>query len=62
MQYMRAYFPVHCKLSWLILAALSIHHCRRGSNVVASQREVHTLKMKLQEIMKGNDDVSSYCE
>lgn len=33
--------------------ALSIHHVRKGSTVVACQREVHTLKMKLQEIMKG---------
>lgn len=36
--------------------ALSIHHCRRGSSVVACQREVHTLKLKLQEIMKGSYD------
>jgi len=35
------------------ILALSIHHVAlRGSNV-SGQREVHTLKMKIQEIMKG---------
>lgn len=33
-------------------AALSIHHIRQR-RAVAAEREVHTLKMKLQEIMKG---------
>ena len=32
---------------------LSIHHVKRSNKAVATQREVHTLKMKLQEIMKG---------
>ena len=36
-----------------LLAVLSIHHVKCSSKVVATQREVHTLKMKLQEIMKG---------
>ena len=32
---------------------LSIHHVKRSNEAVATQREVHVLKMKLQEIMKG---------
>ena len=32
---------------------LSIHHVKRSNKAVATQREVHVLKMKLQDIMKG---------
>lgn len=32
--------------------ALSIHHIRK-SKAVAAERELHTIKMQLQEIMKG---------
>lgn len=39
-------------LSLSLSLALSIHHVRK-SKAVATEREVHTLKMKLQEIMKG---------
>jgi len=35
---------------------LSIHHVKRSNKAVATQREVHVLKMKLQEIMKGSYD------
>ena len=34
-------------------SALAIHHIKRTDEAVATQREIHTLKMKLQEIMKG---------
>jgi glucosamine--fructose-6-phosphate aminotransferase (isomerizing) len=37
---------------------LTIHHVKRDTQTVTTttQREVHTLKMKIQEIMKGNFD------
>jgi glucosamine--fructose-6-phosphate aminotransferase (isomerizing) len=35
--------------------SLSIHHVRK-SKAVATERELHTIKMKLQQIMKGNFD------
>ena len=35
------------------ILALSIHHVRQ-SRAVAAEREVHTLKLQLQEIMKGS--------
>ena len=38
-----------------ISAVLTIHHVKRDSQSVdmATEREIHTLKMKIQEIMKG---------
>ena len=36
----------------VVALALSIHHVRK-SKTVKADREVHVLKMKLQEIMKG---------
>lgn len=36
--------------------ALAIHHVKRAGKTVPAQREVHTLKMRLQEIMKGSYD------
>ena len=39
---------------------LTIHHVKRNDQSVAAatQREVHTLKMKIQEIMKGELELS----
>ena len=43
------------------ILALSIHHIKKGGSVVSNEREVHTLKMKLQEIMKGNYEDHFVC-
>ena len=39
----------------IIVVVLTIHHVKRdtGSVATGTERKVHTLKMKLQEIMKG---------
>ena len=37
----------------LYCVALSIHHLKKGESDIPHSRAIHTLKLKLQEIMKG---------
>ena len=36
------------------LPALSIHHVKQGKTAVPNTREIHTLKLQIQELMKGS--------
>ena len=40
-------------MAWIRDGMLSIHRLKRESMDECSTREVHTLKMEIQEIMKG---------
>lgn len=43
-----------------LLTGLSIHHLKQGETDIPNSRAIHTLKMKLQEIMRGSHISSHY--